>query len=72
MSHQVRLQPAELLAPRQALIPQQENYFLEGSVVRQRVNVIAAVTENPFFTVDEADFGFSGNYALETRPRCRR
>jgi hypothetical protein len=32
------------------------------------VNVIAAVTENPFFTVDEADFGFSGNYAFQTRP----
>ncbi len=72
MRRHVRLQPAQLLAPRQASVPQKEDHFLERGVIRQRVDVVAAIAENSFFAVDETDFGFPGDHALQPRPRCRR
>ena len=40
-------------------------------VVGQGVDVVAAIAQNAFVAVDEADFGFSGYDAFQTRSRCR-
>ena len=54
----------------QPAVPKEENHLLENSVIRQRVDVIAAVAENAQISVDVTDLRFARDDAFETS-HCR-
>ena len=56
---QIRLQLGQLARLGQPSIPEKEDSFLEDGVVRQGMNVIAAVAENTQVSVDVANLGFA-------------
>ena len=51
---------------RQPAVPEEENDLLEDGVVRQRVNVVAAVAENSLVSVDITDFRLARDDAFQT------
>src|ERR1019366_3258544 len=54
-------------------VPQQKDDFLKSAVVRQRMNVIAAVAQDALVSVDVANLGFARNDAFQpSRHRSHR
>src|SRR3984957_10565315 len=54
----------------QRAVPEQEDDFLKRSVVRQSVDVVAAVTEDAGIPIDVANLRLAGDHAFQTRHCC--
>ena len=55
----------------QPAVPEQPDDFFEGGVLRQRMDVVAAVAEDARVSVDITNLGFAGDDAFQTRARAK-
>src|SRR5262249_60173444 len=58
----------QLLLARQAAVPEQEDHFLEGRVLDEIIDVVAAIDEPALLAVDEADVRRRYDDIFETAP----
>ena len=67
---QVLLQIVQFGLVRQPAVPEQEDDFLKGGVVGQRMDVVAVIGKNAGFSIDVTNVGLSGDDAFKTCARC--
>ena len=63
---QFRLQAVQLGFLRKVALPQKPDHFFEGGFRRQRVDIVATVTQDACVAIDITNFGFAGDDAFKT------